>query len=173
MAVQQLVLPVQCREAVLQLAHNVPLARHMGKTKTSRRILQCFYWPSLFRDVANYCRSCPECQKCSTKRVSRAPLIPLPAVEEPFRRIAMDIVGPLPRSRAGNQYILVICDYATRYPEAVPMRCTDAQHVAEELVKRLERLKSHNAKLTRWSLALQPYQFPVKHRPGVQNSNTA
>ena len=36
-------------------------------------------------------------------------------------------------------------DYATRYPEAVPMRCTDAQHVAEELVKRLERLKSHNA----------------------------
>ena len=35
----------------------------------------------------------------------------------------------------------------------------------------LERLKSHNAKLTRWSLALQPYQFSVKHRPGVQNSN--
>ena len=120
MAVQQLVLPVQCREAVLQLAHNVPLAGHMGKTKTSRRILQRFYWPSLFRDVAKYCRSCPECQKCSTRRVSRAPLIPLPAVEEPFRRIAMDIVGPLPRSRAGNQYILVICDYATRVPGSCP-----------------------------------------------------
>ena len=52
----------------------------------------------------------------------------------------MDIVGPLPRSRSGNQYILVICDYATRYPEAVPLRRTDAQHVAEELVKLFSRV---------------------------------
>ena len=47
----------------------------------------------------------------------------------------MDIVGPLPQSRAGNRYILVICDYATRYPEAIPLRSTDAGHVAEELLK--------------------------------------
>lgn len=39
-------------------------------------------------------------------------------MSEPFRRIAMDIVGPLPRSTSGKKYILVICDYATRYPEA-------------------------------------------------------
>ena len=47
----------------------------------------------------------------------------------------MDIVGPLPRSRAGNRYVLVLCDYATRYPEAVPLRSTDAEHVADELIK--------------------------------------
>lgn len=29
---------------------------------------------------------------------------------------AMDIVGPLPRSRRGNRFVLVVCDYATRYP---------------------------------------------------------
>ena len=45
----------------------------------------------------------------------------------------MDIVGPLPRSSTGNKYILV-CDYATHYPEAIPMRTVDAEHVAEELV---------------------------------------
>ncbi|KAL5517219.1 hypothetical protein EMCRGX_G002722 [Ephydatia muelleri] len=39
----------------------------------------------------------------------------------------MDIVGPLPRSSSGNRYVLVICDYATRYPEAVPMRAVDAE----------------------------------------------
>ncbi len=33
----------------------------------------------------------------------------------------MDIVGPLPRTQRGNQYILTICDYATRYPEAIPL----------------------------------------------------
>ena len=47
----------------------------------------------------------------------------------------MDIVGPLPRSRSGNKYILVLCDYATRYPEAIPLKSIDASHVAEELVK--------------------------------------
>eukprot|EP00731_Ephydatia_muelleri_P037265 Em0431g1a len=56
---------------------------------------------------------------------------------EPFSRIAMDIVGPLPRSRAGNKYILVLCDYATRYPEAVPPKSIDAESVAEELIKKL------------------------------------
>ena len=100
----------------------------------TRRILQRFYWPSLFKDVVDYCKCCPECQKCSTRKESRAPLVPLPPVEEPFKRIAVDIGGPLPHSRSGNQYILVICDYATRYLEAVPLSRTDAQHIIE-LVK--------------------------------------
>ena len=57
-----------------------------------------------------------------------------------FERIAMDIVGPLPRSRSGNKCVLVICDYATRYPEAVPLRSIDAAHVAEELLKFFARV---------------------------------
>ena len=31
----------------------------------------------------------------------------------------------------------MICDYATRYPKAVPLHHTDAQHVAEELFSRV------------------------------------
>ena len=73
-------------------------------------------------------------------RVRHAPLISLPIVEEPFQRFAMDIVGPLPRSRSGIRYILVICDYATRYLEAVPLKSIDAEHIAEELVKLFARV---------------------------------
>ena len=61
-------------------------------------------------------------------------------MDEPFQKIAMGIVGPLPRSRSGNRYVLVICDYATRYPEAVPMRTVGAESVAEELVKMFARV---------------------------------
>ena len=52
----------------------------------------------------------------------------------------MDIVGPLPRSRAGHRYILVVCDYATRYPEAIPMKTVDAERVAEELIQLFSRV---------------------------------
>lgn len=52
----------------------------------------------------------------------------------------MDIVGLLPRSKAGNNYILVLCDYATRYPEAVPLRSIDAEHVAEECIQIFARV---------------------------------
>ena len=134
-AVDQLVLPTQCRGAVMKLAHSIPLAGHPGKTKTTRRIAQRFYWPSLYDDVASYCKACPSCQKTSPRRSPRAPLIPLPIVDGPFRRIAMDIVGPLPRSHSGEKYILVVCDYATRYPEAIPLRSIDAGTIAQELIQ--------------------------------------
>eukprot|EP00731_Ephydatia_muelleri_P007554 Em0003g1802a len=132
--VRQLVLPTQCRKAVLQLAHEIPLSGHLDKKKTLQRVIQRFYWPSVCRDVANWCRSCAACQKTAQKRHRPAPLVPLPIIEEPFARIAMDIVGPLPRSRSGNKFILVVCDYATRYPEAVAMKSVVAEYVAEELI---------------------------------------
>ena len=35
----------------------------------------------------------------------------------------------------------------------------------------LDRLKDTNNILMRWSLALQPFQFPVKYRTGKANAN--
>jgi hypothetical protein len=138
--IEQLVLPTQHRGEVLKLAHEIPMAGHMGKTKTASRILQRFYWPSVFRDVAEHCKTCAECQKAAPGKAARAPLVPLQIIDEPFQRIAMDIVGPLPRSRSGNKYVLVLCDYATRYPEAIPLRSIDASTIAEELVKMFARV---------------------------------
>ena len=140
MAVEQLVLPKQCRKTVLHLAHTIPLAGHIGRDKTTRRIPQRFYWPTVYKDTADYCRSCAECQKSRNLRMQRAPLVPLPIIKEPFERITMDIVGPLPRSQSGNRFILVICNYATRYPEAVPLRTINAENIAEELVKFFSRV---------------------------------
>ena len=140
MEIEQLVLPKECRQVALEMSHDIPIAGHQGRDRTRQRLLRRFFWPSIFRDVDMYCKTCSACQKASFKGVKPAPLIPLPIVSEPFSRIAMDIVGPLPRSRAGNKYILVICDYATRYPEAVPLKSIDAESVAEELIKVFARV---------------------------------
>lgn len=136
-AIEQLVLPTQCRQTVLELAHNVPIAGHLGKEKMRQRVLCRFYWATVFRDIENFCQSCVTCQKATHRGVRQAPLIPLPVISVPFSRIAMDIVGPLPRSRTGNRYILVLCDYTARYPEAIPLCTIDAEHIAEQLFARV------------------------------------
>ncbi|XP_014383178.1 NACHT, LRR and PYD domains-containing protein 12-like [Alligator sinensis] len=67
-------------------------------------------------NVTNYCKNCETCQrtgKSGDKR--RAPLQPLPIIDQPFHRVAVDIVGPLKhRTRRGKKYILTLVDYATR-----------------------------------------------------------
>jgi len=39
-----------------------------------------------------------------------APLFPLPLISEPFEKVAIDIVGPLPTTAAGNCFILTVID---------------------------------------------------------------
>eukprot|EP00731_Ephydatia_muelleri_P034853 Em0081g18a len=41
---------------VIELAHSIPLAGHMGRNKTIGRILQRFYWPTVYKDVAEFCK---------------------------------------------------------------------------------------------------------------------
>ena len=47
----------------------------------------------------------------------------MPIIDTPFDRVAVDLVGPIfPPTERGNKYILTMMDYATRYPEAVPLK---------------------------------------------------
>ena len=110
------------------------MAGHLGITKTKDRILQRYYWPGIFKDIAQYCHTCEVCQRSTPRKPLRAEMIPLPLISQPFQRIAMDLVGPLPKSRRGNRFILTIVDYATRYPEAIPLSSTEASRIAKELV---------------------------------------
>ena len=70
----------------------------------------------------------------------RAPLRPVDIVIEPFKKIAIDIVGELPRTTTGYRYILTMVDYATRYPEAIPLRSTSSKAVADALIHYFSRV---------------------------------
>lgn len=47
----------------------------------------------------------------------------------------MDLVGPFAKSTAGFCYILVVMDYATHFPEAIPLRNATAQTTTAKLLK--------------------------------------
>ena len=59
----------------------------------------------------------------------------MPLVDQPFKRVAVDLIGPIhPPSEKGHRYILTLVDYATRYPEAIPLKRVSSETVAEALV---------------------------------------
>lgn len=137
----QLVVPWSLRPTILNLSHSIPWAGHLGQAKTFARMVPRFYWPQQYADAVKYCQSCPQCQLTAPGRNrERAPLISMPIIETPFSRIAMDIVGPLERSSAGHKYILVICDYATRYPEAFPLKKIKARQIVNCLIQLFSRV---------------------------------
>ncbi|XP_067293545.1 uncharacterized protein [Pseudorasbora parva] len=128
-----LVVPRTKTEMIMELAHGHPMAGHLGVANTIQRIRDRFHWPGLDGEVKRFCQACPTCQRTAPRAPPPSPLIPLPIIGVPFERIGMDLVGPLPKSARGHEHILVIVDYATRYPEAVPLRKATAKNIAHEL----------------------------------------
>jgi len=71
----------------------------------------------------------------------KGPLAEMPLIETAFKRIAIDLVGPISSvSEGGFLYILTIVDYTTRYPEAGPLKHISTEEVAEALVSVYSRV---------------------------------
>ena len=122
--VYQIVVPTVHRREVLELAHDLPVSGHLGVRKTYNRVLQHFFWPGLKRDVAKWCKECHTCQLGDkpNQNIPQAPLHPIPAFDEPFSHIIIDCVGPLPKTKSQNEYLLTIMCSSTRFPEAIPLK---------------------------------------------------
>jgi len=59
----QVVVPTQLRAKLLSVAHDIPAASHLGIAQTKERLLRHFYWPTITKDVKDFCRTCDTCQK--------------------------------------------------------------------------------------------------------------
>ncbi len=120
---RQIVVPTKYRSEIHELAHSSNMNGNLGVNKTEDRILQHFYWPKLRRGVAEFVKTCHVCQMVGkpNQNVKPAPLKPVPAFDEPFSRVIIDCVRPLPKTKSGNSYLLTIICASTRFPEAIPL----------------------------------------------------
>jgi hypothetical protein len=132
----QIVVPKVLRAELLYIAHDIPLSAHLGIAKTKARLEAHFYWPSLTQDVKLYVNTCDMCQRLGKGGKPQPALLHnLPVVTEPFKRIAIDIVGPLPVCvKTGNRFILTVIDFCTHYVEAIPLQSHEAPVVAKALM---------------------------------------
>ncbi|KAJ1198142.1 hypothetical protein NDU88_001986 [Pleurodeles waltl] len=135
-AARVLVVPQCYRAFLLDLAHYIPPAGHLGQDKTFNRLVTHFYWPRMRLASDTFCSGYPICQAFrKTGQKLKAPLLPLLISGTLFERVGIDIVGPLnPKTALDNRVILVLVDHATLYPETIPLRTVTAPVVTRALL---------------------------------------
>ena len=103
--VKQVMVPKQLRPRIMEVAHGSIMGGHLGIKKTTDKIQSAFYWPGIQGDVARFCKSCDVCQKTVNKgSVPKVPLQKMPLIDTSFKRVAIDLVGPIrPPSEEGHR----------------------------------------------------------------------
>jgi len=133
----KLVIPASLKTVILQSHHDDPLCGHFGSRKTINLISRRYYWKTLAKDVAEYCRLCQLCQKNKPmRRKIVADLKPI-QVTGPFDRVAVDCMGPMKITQNGNRFIVVFVDYFTKYVEAFSTPDIKASTIAELFVTKI------------------------------------
>ena len=126
-----LFVPKVLQSRIISEAHDAVWSGHMSAQRTLDRIKERFFWVGMDKDVADYVSRCHDCLRSKAPtHPTREEMVPIPAVA-PWRDVVMDVLGPLPTSRRGNKFILVVVDRFTKWPECRAMPNQTAARVAE------------------------------------------
>jgi hypothetical protein len=104
------------RMSILLEAHAGLTSAHFRIGATTKKIKQRYWWPNMDHEIRDFVESCEACQRKDSPRKTQE-LHPIP-VSGPFKRVGIDIFGPVPASKNGNRYMIVATDYLTKWPEA-------------------------------------------------------
>ena len=114
------------RIGLLEYAHSLG---HFQAKSTWERLSERYYWYSMKQDVIQFIEQCTTCLRNDRKPAMENSAQSLP-VGGLFDRIGIDLVFGLPVTEDGYRGILVITEYLSKYPYAVPIRTKSAAEVA-------------------------------------------
>lgn len=122
----RIIVPGRLRQQVIMLAHS----GHQGIVKTKRFLRDSVWFPGIDKMVEEMVRECLPCQAANhdAKPVPE-PLQMSPLPQGPWQELSMDFCGPFPN----GDYLLVVTDDFSRFPEVEILRSTSAKAVIPHL----------------------------------------
>ena len=123
------------RARILESVHH---SNHFRVNRTLDLVASKYYWPGLTKDVkqcvsdvyrsdhATHARG--TITSCMQK--ASGSLKPISVPTKLWSQVGMDLIGPLPALPRGNQYIVTLTDYFTKWAEAAPLSDKTAHGVA-------------------------------------------
>lgn len=108
-------------EAILHDNHDIAIAGYGGIAKTYSNIARSYYWPGMGQDVKHHVQTCDACQRTKKSHLPEIGVLQsMPIPHRPWSSIGMDLLGPIPISKNGNEIILVIVDRHTKMAHFIP-----------------------------------------------------
>ena len=129
----QLVVPLSLRDTIFNDSHHTTYGGHFGMTHTHSKIQLHYFWPGMSDFIRDKITACHKCVARKSPVNRHQPMGHVP-VSEKFERVAMDLLDVSVISSKGHKYILVVCDYFTKYTEAYPLTNKTARSVADALM---------------------------------------
>jgi hypothetical protein len=127
----KLLVPHEFRERILTFIHQVG---HYGRKRTYQLLRANYQWPNMHSDVVKFVACCETCQVNKKSRIPKRTWQRYP-LSSRFKTVHIDLVGPLLRSRKGNQFMLTIIDRYSRWIEAVPLATIRAIDISDKFYK--------------------------------------
>src|SRR3546814_18721680 len=119
----------------MTMAYFTDYGGHRDFSKTYDRVLRNYYWPTIYKDIRQYIKSCPECQlsKANTETTMGLlqPIIP----DRIMQQWCMDVHGPLPTTKRGNKYIVLFVDRFSGFTEGIDTDHTHSPLIANKIGK--------------------------------------
>ena len=127
------------RKWCVSLHHDPPYAGHLGQNRTTELLKRHFYWPGMYKEVADYIATCDQCQRNkATNQVPPGLLQPLDVPTGLWESISMDRITQLPETERGNTAIVVFVDRLSKMVRLVPVETAiDAKEYAHVFVREI------------------------------------
>ena len=137
--------PDGTQKVVPDVPERLPLIRnlhrrcgHYGQKRTLSLLSHMYWWPGMSLDVKEAVRSCEICDVVKSGLVHSEPskLQSLPIMGM-FYRWSLDLAGPLPISKRGNRFVLVMIEHFSKWIELVVLPRKESSLVADAFLQRV------------------------------------
>ncbi|KAM4049750.1 uncharacterized protein ACNLHF_011086 [Anomaloglossus baeobatrachus] len=122
-------LPRALYPMVARWAHGIT---HQSKMKMHNLVREYYHAPGFSTAAANYTKGCLVCARCNPGKTEKTPQKCTPKPLYPFQRIQIDHIQ-MPHS-GGFEYVLVVIDIFSGWPEAFPVKNQSAKTTMKKLL---------------------------------------
>jgi len=126
-------IPQSLRHQVLSYFHDRPESGHMGFRKILYRLPRRVFWLNMHEDIYRFIMSCETCQKMKNPNIKPVGMLQSVTTRGPWDMLAMDLIGPLPKTQRQNTFLLLVTDHFTKWVEIVSLGEVTAPAIAKKV----------------------------------------
>jgi Reverse transcriptase (RNA-dependent DNA polymerase)/RNase H-like domain found in reverse transcriptase/Integrase zinc binding domain/Retroviral aspartyl protease len=123
-------------EELVNKYHETPIGGHMGITRTIKRLKLRYKFDNMKKFVKKLISNCELCKQNKHKNRTKMPMVITNTPAWVFDSVAIDTIGPFPKTIFGNRYAVTLQDELSKFVEIIPIATKEAAVLARAIVEK-------------------------------------